>query len=466
MVGQDATAAQIMGMMPAGAAAAEQSFRNSLSFDALGYRFLRSEVETDYQQWRSKAVLPAMRLGMIFAALSQIAAIPFAYLASPEKFYSIVALIFLTILPLTLLAMIATFVESLQHWSKYLTPVANTASGLAAVWLVRSSLGTAGISTAVTIMAVFYACTIFRSPPVIAVIAAIPCIVFDLWLLRQDYRAGSLSQADCWTYAFLPLVTLVSGLVICLVFERFTRIVYRNQRVIGHQKQALLEERAQVSRFLAPEVTEMIRQQGLDAALNLQTLSITAVCCDLRGFTAFTQQHSALCMGAVLREYYGLIIDVAGRYGGTVKDFAGDGGLILVGAPLPRPDHADIGIRLARDLAHAVGIVTERLREQGTPLGFGIGAASGPCAVGAIGSKHRLEYTAIGPAVNLASRLCALAEDGEILMCHKTAEGVSDPAAWHRATMKLKGFPEPVSVAIECAGAAAGSHLQTVPIPA
>ena len=56
--------------------------------------------------------------------------------------------------------------------------------------------------------------------------------------------------------------------------------------------------------------------------------------CDLRGFTAYTEKLGAAQMALVLREYYETIVTVAKRYGATVKDFAGDGALILVGAPL------------------------------------------------------------------------------------------------------------------------------------
>ena len=62
----------------------------------------------------------------------------------------------------------------------------------------------------------------------------------------------------------------------------------------------------------------------------------------------------------------------------------------------------------------------ESWRRQGYALGFGTGIAMGFATVGRIGYEGRLDYTAIGSVVNLASRLCASAEDGQILI---------DPAA-------------------------------------
>ena len=53
-----------------------------------------------------------------------------------------------------------------------------------------------------------------------------------------------------------------------------------------------------------------------------------------------------------------------------------------------------------------------------------MGIAAGPATVGQIGYEGRVDYTAIGDAVNLASRLCATAEDGQILLDAAVADAV------------------------------------------
>src|SRR5436305_14243997 len=53
---------------------------------------------------------------------------------------------------------------------------------------------------------------------------------------------------------------------------------------------------------------------------------------------------------------------------------------------------------------------------RGYTIGFGVGLAKGPATVGRIGYEGRTDYTAIGGIVNLASRMCASAEDGQILI--------------------------------------------------
>ena len=71
----------------------------------------------------------------------------------------------------------------------------------------------------------------------------------------------------------------------------------------------------------------------------------------------------------------------------------------------------------------------------------------GPATVGRIGSEGRLDYTAIGTVVNLASRLCASADDREILVDRVAARAVgSHLSLVELGPRALKGFDRPVAV--------------------
>src|SRR6185369_15047615 len=148
----------------------------------------------------------------------------------------------------------------------------------------------------------------------------------------------------------------------------------------------------------------------------------SVVCCDLRGFTAFTSATSSKKVIAILREYYDAVGVAATECGGTIKDQAGDGVLILVGAPIAYPDHALRALVLARKIRERGMAITARWSDQDLRLGVGVGVASGFATVGVIGGASRLEYTAVGPAVNLAARLCSEAAHGEILIDGRTLD--------------------------------------------
>jgi class 3 adenylate cyclase len=217
----------------------------------------------------------------------------------------------------------------------------------------------------------------------------------------------------------------------------------------GVQYHVIQGRRAQfMSKFLSPQVAELVGRRGLKSATDEQTLELSVVCCDLRGFTAFSAATSSQKVMRILREYYDAVGAAATECGGTIKDQAGDGVLILVGAPIPYPDHAQRAIQLAKRIREKGMEITARWSDAELRLGVGVGVASGFVTVGVIGAASRLEYTAVGPAVNLASRLCSEAAHGEVLIDPRTIELLGDearrPELCPGEALQLKGFQQPV----------------------
>jgi len=200
-----------------------------------------------------------------------------------------------------------------------------------------------------------------------------------------------------------------------------------------------------MARFLAPQVAQLVSERGLKSATDEQTLEISVLCCDLRGFTAFSAATSSKKVIQILREYYDAVGAAAAAYGGTIKDQAGDGVLILVGAPIGFEDHAQRALGLARQISVSGVAVTQRWSDAELHLGVGVGLASGFVTVGVIGAASRLEYTAVGPAVNLASRLCSEAAHAEILVDERTTELLQSRSGLTPGEkLTLKGFKLPV----------------------
>ncbi len=203
-----------------------------------------------------------------------------------------------------------------------------------------------------------------------------------------------------------------------------------------------------MARFLAPQVAQMVSRRGLKSATEEQTVELSVVCCDLRGFTAFSAATSSKRVIQILREYYDGVGAAAATCGGTIKDQAGDGVLILVGAPFAFDDHAERAIDLAHKIRASGMAVTSSWSDGELNLGVGVGVATGFVTVGVIGAASRLEYTAVGPAVNLAARLCSEALHGEVLVDARTTECLGGHGGQNRLApgqaLKLKGFAVPV----------------------
>ena len=239
---------------------------------------------------------------------------------------------------------------------------------------------------------------------------------------------------------------LLAGFVLAINAAAISVVIGEIILLIGSVHYHVLQgQRGQfMSRFLSPQVAKMVSERGLSSAMQQKQLEITVVCCDLRGFTAYAQAHSSSHVLQVLREYYDAVGIIVADFGATIKDFAGDGILILVGAPLAVEDHAGIGLEVARRIRT---VTTEMTRRWSTPthsLGVGLGVATGVVTVGVIGSASRLEYTAVGSAVNLASRLCEHAHHGDILVDVRTAELAGDGDLTQKTPLSVKGFGDSV----------------------
>lgn len=173
-----------------------------------------------------------------------------------------------------------------------------------------------------------------------------------------------------------------------------------------------------IERFLPSQVLNALDDSGTQLNLETGRQVITVVACDLRKFTPYAEAHDSAHVIALLRAYYQMVGEAAVECGGTIKDYAGDGVLMLVGAPIEFPDHADRGLRLAKEILERSKPFLETWNgPQRTkhPLGIGVGVATGEASVGVVGAQ-RLEYAAVGPAINRASRLCDKAKDGVALI--------------------------------------------------
>ena len=197
-----------------------------------------------------------------------------------------------------------------------------------------------------------------------------------------------------------------------------------------------------LSRFLSPRVTELVAVRGLAETMKPHSADVTVVCADLRGFTPYSEDVPSTTVVDLLADYYDAVGEVVSRHGGTITNYAGDGVLILVGAPFSDPNHAATGIQVARELLVAVQPVLNRWQTASHALGLGVGVASGNVTVGAISAATRMEYTAVGMPVNLAARLCAAAGSGEVLIDAEAARlsNVDNLRTSHE--MKIKGFSE------------------------
>jgi class 3 adenylate cyclase/HAMP domain-containing protein len=207
-----------------------------------------------------------------------------------------------------------------------------------------------------------------------------------------------------------------------------------------------IERIRKLERFLAPQVAQLIASSdGHDALLQSHRREVTVVFCDLRGFTSFTEATEPEEAMNVLREYHAALGELIFRYEGTLDRYAGDGVMILFNAPIQFEDHTKRAVKMACEMRDTIGALTQKWRNRGHSLGFGMGIALGYATLGQIGFEQRLEYAAIGSVTNLASRLCDEAKANQIVVSRRVYGVVEQ---WVDAAplddLVLKGFNHPV----------------------
>src|SRR5215475_4198502 len=207
-----------------------------------------------------------------------------------------------------------------------------------------------------------------------------------------------------------------------------------------------IERIRKLERFLAPQVAQLIASSdGHDTLLDSHRGEVTVVFCDLRGFSAFTEATEPEEAMNVLREYHAALGELIFRYEGTLDRYAGDGVMILFNAPIQFEDHTKRAVKMACEMRDTIGALTQKWRNRGHSLGFGMGIALGYATLGQIGFEQRLEYAAIGSVTNLASRLCDEAKADQIVVSRRVYGMVEQ---WVDARplddLVLKGFNHPV----------------------
>ena len=207
-----------------------------------------------------------------------------------------------------------------------------------------------------------------------------------------------------------------------------------------------IERMGRLRRFLPPQVADLIVASGTEKQLESHRREITALFCDLRGFTGFSESSDPEDVMALLREYHAAIGEIINKYGGTLERYAGDGVMVVFNDPIPVDNPALQAVLMAIEMRAAIGELIEKWRKLGHDIGFGIGIAHGFATLGTIGFEGRFDYAAIGTVSNVASRLCDEAKPGQILISPRVLMAVEkDITVEPVGDFALKGIRRPLT---------------------
>lgn len=185
-----------------------------------------------------------------------------------------------------------------------------------------------------------------------------------------------------------------------------------------------------------------------EAVLREQRKLITALFADVVGSTALGERLDPEDVHEIIGDALACVIETAEAYGGHVKDLAGDGALVLFGAPVAHEDDPERAVSAGLEMIVRIQELADRLEERGLH-GFAIrvGIETGEVVLGLMGTGGKVEYVATGDAVNTAARIQAAADPGTVLVGEETVRRVADRFTWTDPVgLDLKGKQTPTVV--------------------
>jgi adenylate cyclase len=196
---------------------------------------------------------------------------------------------------------------------------------------------------------------------------------------------------------WIPIVTPSVAFVATFAFSAFY-----SYAVEGRQKREL---RRAFNRYLSPAVVSQIVEKSGALELGGNTVEGTVYFSDIKDFTNIAESMQPKELVAYLNEYFSLASDLILKRDAMLDKYIGDAIMAIFGAPIPKPDHANLACLTALEIQRSLEAFYKKKSAQTPRFTTRIGLNSGKMIVGNIGSARRLDYTAIGDTVNLASRL-------------------------------------------------------------
>lgn len=208
------------------------------------------------------------------------------------------------------------------------------------------------------------------------------------------------------------------------------------------------EQKKLLQRFATREVAQDLAEQGF--AIGGHRVNVSVLFCDIRDFTALSENQTPEESIELLNAYYTLMFDAISGHGGIVTLMVGDGLMAVFGAPQALENTARSAVAAAQEMFAMIADFNAERTVNGLPaIRIGAGIATGEVVAGYAGTETRATYTCIGKTVNLAARLEAHTKSlrCDLLVDRETKQHLSDEHETVLVTdVAFKGFSDALDV--------------------
>jgi class 3 adenylate cyclase len=146
------------------------------------------------------------------------------------------------------------------------------------------------------------------------------------------------------TFADQAVIAIENARLLLELRERTDQLQAQSEEVVKLNQQLErrvtdqvdeIERMSRLRRFLPPQVADLIVASGSEKQLESHRREITALFCDLREFTGFTESADAEDVMTLLRDYHAAIGELVINTAATLERYAGDGVMVIFNDPVP-----------------------------------------------------------------------------------------------------------------------------------
>jgi adenylate cyclase len=243
---------------------------------------------------------------------------------------------------------------------------------------------------------------------------------------------------NLWLYAGAGLVLPLAGALLMTITAFGLNMSY-GYFVESRSKRQLANL---FGTYVPPELVDEMVKDPAHYSMAAANKELTVMFSDMRGFTKMSETMEPIALQGLLNGVFSRLTNIIRSNRGTIDKYMGDCVMAFWGAPVDLPEHAELAVKTAMEMAAAIVQLNEEHRAKGIPeIGVGVGLNTGMMCVGDMGSDLRQSYTVVGDAVNLGSRLEGLSKTyGVSIVVSEATKKLVPSYAWQELDkVRVKG---------------------------
>ncbi|MFT7472133.1 MAG: adenylate cyclase [Kiritimatiellia bacterium] len=194
--------------------------------------------------------------------------------------------------------------------------------------------------------------------------------------------------------------------------------VEERTRVLEEKTKSIRAHKEKVEETLYSTMDPAVVKLMIEGRIRTENRRISVMFSDLKGFTKYSEDHSAEVVITELNKYLGDMETILLNYNAHIDKYMGDGIMSEFGAPIRYEKHPLLAVACAWKMQ-------EKMQRAKHPFELRVGISTGVATTGIIGAK-RQSFTAFGDTVNLASRIEGMCEPGRVTVDEATFNECKD----------------------------------------